>query len=58
MKDFGKVKKANSDHIDVCFQIQKMANFMLSSDVEVSETDCKKKQDARKVLIACAKHDK
>ena len=58
VKDFGKVKKANSDHIDVCFQIQKMANFMLSLNVEVSETDCKNKQDARKALVACEKHEK
>ena len=58
VKEFGKVKKANSEHIEVCFQIQKMANFMLSSDVEVSETDSKNKQDARKVLVACKQHEK
>ena len=57
VKEFGKVKKANSEHIEVCFQIQKMANFMLSSDVEVSETDSKNKQDARKALVACEKHE-
>ena len=28
VKEFGKVKKANSEHIEVCFQIQKMANFI------------------------------
>ena len=58
VKEFGKAKKANSEHRDVCFQIQKMANFMLSSDVDVSETDCKNKQDARQFLVACEQHEK
>ena len=57
VKEFGKVKKANSDHIEVCFQIQKMANFILSANVEVIETDCRNKQDARNALVACERHD-
>ena len=51
--EFGKIKKANAEHRDVCFQIQKMSNFMLQSDVDVSETDSKNKQEARKVLVSC-----
>ena len=57
-KESMKAKKANEEHRDVCFQIQKMANFMLSSEGEVSETDSKNKQEARKVLVACEQQEK
>ena len=48
---------ANSEHIEVCFKIQKMANFMLESDVHVSEAGNKNKQDARKFLEASEQHE-
>ena len=57
VKEFAKVDTANSEHIDVCFEIQKMANFMLESDVHVSEADNKNKQDARKFLEASEQHE-
>ena len=57
VKEFAKVDTANSEHIDVCFEIQKMANFMLESDVDVSEADNKNKQDARKFLEASEQHE-
>ena len=57
VKEFAKVDTAKSEHIDVCFEIQKMANFMLESDVDVSEADNKNKQDARKFLEASEQHE-
>ena len=56
MTEFGNIKKANAEHKDVCFQIQKMSNFMLQSDVDVSETDSKNKQEACKVLVSSEKY--
>ena len=41
----------------MCFQIQKMANFILSANVEISEACCKTKPDARKALLACDKYE-
>ena len=58
VKEYMKAKKANEEHRDVCFQIQKMANFMLSSEGDVSETDSKNKQEARKVLVECEQKEK
>ena len=57
VKEFAKVDTANSEHIDVCFKIQKMANFMLESHVDLSEADNKIKQDARKFLEASEQHE-
>ena len=43
VKEFAKVDTANSEHTEVCFEIQRMVNFMLESEVDVSEADNKNK---------------
>ena len=58
MEDVAKIKKANSDHLEACFTIQKMAKFIFSNNVGVSEDDGKTKQEARKALITFEKHKK
>ena len=35
-----------------------MNTFILSANVDISEADCKTKQDARKAFEACERHEK
>ena len=56
--ELGKLKTGNAEHREVCFQIQKMSNFMLESDVNISEADSKNKQEARKILVSSENHEK
>ena len=46
-KAFENIKKANELHSARCFEIQQMCNFIIESEITVSETESNNKQEAR-----------
>ena len=53
--EFEKVKRWNTEHREVGFQLEKMYNFMLESEVNIGEVESTNKQEARKIMALSEK---
>ena len=56
--EFEKVKRRNTEHREICFQFEKMCNFMLESEVNIGEVESKNKQEACKIMALSENHEK
>ena len=56
--EFDKIKRWNTEHRDICFQLEKMCNFMIEGEVTIGEVESTNKQEARSIIALSEKHDK
>ena len=56
--EFDKIKQWNTEHRDICFQLQRMCNFMIEGEVTVGEVESANKQEARSIIVLSEKHEK
>ena len=48
--EFDKIKRWNTEHRDIFFQLEKMYNFMIEREVTIGEVESTNKQEARSVI--------